>query len=103
MNMKNISIKILLPKLAAVARKLSRYSVVIFLVFIAAAYGFTLLRISSLTNTQPTTEEISAQYNPIKTSRIDPAVIKQLQSLRDNSVTIKTLFDEARDNPFQEQ
>ena len=100
--MSKLDTKSLPRQFTAVLRQLSPYRVALFLCFIIVVYGFVLFRVNTLSNLQPTDASISAHYNPIKTSRIDPAVIKQLESLKDNSVSVQTLFDEARNNPFQE-
>ncbi|MBC7707888.1 hypothetical protein H7Y63_01560 [Polaromonas sp.] len=100
--MKNI----LPPKATAAAGTtatvLVRYKLVIFVLLIACVYGYIILTISSLSSSQPTPDQISAESRPIKSTKIDKKVIQQLQQLQDNSVSVKTLFDEARNNPFQE-
>ncbi|MDL2341716.1 MAG: hypothetical protein QFB87_01390 [Patescibacteria group bacterium] len=81
---------------------LVRYKLIIFVLLVAGVYGYIVLTISSLANAQPTADQISAESRPIKSTKIDKQVILQLQQLQDNSVSVKTLFNEARDNPFQE-
>lgn len=83
-------------------RRVGRYRIVIFLLAVAAVYGFIFVRINTLGNAQPSAEAIAAQNNPIKKAHIDKSVVKQLESLRDNSVNVQTLFEQARNNPFQE-
>lgn len=78
-----------------------RYSFVIFLVFLLALYGFVLFRINSLSNSQPSEEAVSSQVKAAAIPKVDPAVISQLQSLQDNSVSVQALFNQARSNPFQ--
>ena len=85
-----------------VSRRVARYKSVIFVLAVAAVYGYLVITISSLSGAQPTPEQISSQSSPIKTAKIDKKVILQLQQLQDNSVSVRTLFDEARSNPFQE-
>jgi hypothetical protein len=97
-----LDLKSLPQQLKLVFGAVSRYRVVAFLCFVALIYGFVLLRISTLSSVQPSADAVTVQHNPIKTARIDPDVVKQLQSLQDNSVSVRTLFDEARNNPFQE-
>ena len=85
-----------------VSKRVTRYKLVIFVLAVAAVYGYLVITISSLSSAQPTPEQISSQSSPIKTAKIDKKVILQLQQLQDNSVSVRTLFDEARSNPFQE-
>lgn len=82
--------------------RVTRYKLVIFVLAVAVVYGYMVVTISSLSSAQPTPEQISSQSSPIKTAKIDKKVILQLQQLQDNSVSVRTLFDEARSNPFQE-
>ena len=100
--MENFNLKSLPAQLTSLVTKLRRYKVLIFLLFVVGVYGFTVWRITSLTNVQPSADAVAAQNNPIRAARIDPSVVKQLNSLRDNSVNVQTLFEQARNNPFQE-
>ncbi len=98
-----LDIATITDKATIVLRKVSRYRLFIFIVFVVLVYGFLILRINTLTGTQPSSDAIASQSDPIKTAHVDKSVVKQLQSLQDNSVNVKTLFDQARSNPFQEQ
>lgn len=89
-------------KLEAVLRQIGRYRVLIFLLVVVGIYGFVLFQVNTLNSVQPTQDAINSQSNPIRTAHIDKKVVNQLQSLQDNSVNVKTLFDQARSNPFQE-
>lgn len=80
---------------------LSRYAAILFLILIAGVYSFVILRINVLSNAQPSQSDIDAQTSSTPVPRIDPAVAEQLQKLQDNSVNVQTLFDQARNNPFQ--
>jgi hypothetical protein len=84
-----------------ISRVLKPYRVVLFVVFVALIYGFVLQRISSLVHAEPSEQAISSQVQTTKLPRIDPKIVQQLQALEDNSVSVKTLFNEARSNPFQ--
>jgi hypothetical protein len=83
------------------AQKLNRYKVLIIIVLVVSIYGFLIWRIDSLNNVQPSSDAVTAQVNPLRTAHIDKQTISQLESLRDNSVNVQSLFDQARNNPFQ--
>jgi hypothetical protein len=87
-------------QLAAVAQKLRRYSIVLFIVFVACVYGLVIWRINTLLTAQPSPEAISSQVKANSIPRVDPSVVKQLKELRDNSVNVRALFDQGRNNPF---
>lgn len=100
--MKNILPPKLTDTTANIAAQLARYKLLLFVLFIAGVYGFLVLTISSLSSMEPTPDQISEQSTPIKSAKVDKKIIQQLEQLQDNSVSVKALFDEARDNPFQE-
>lgn len=80
---------------------LSRYSAILFFLLITSVYGFVVFRINSLVNAQPSQSDIDAQSKTSSVPRVDPNVAEQLQKLQDNSVNVQTLFNQARNNPFQ--
>ena len=102
MNKPNLGIRDLTEKVTAILRHVQHYSFLLFLVFVAFIYGFILLRINSLDNVQPSDDAVTSQVQAARITHIDPGVVRQLQSLQDNSVSVKTLFNQARANPFQE-
>lgn len=83
-------------------RILLRYSGTLFFVLVAVVYGFVLLRINTLSGVQPSDSDVSAQAKSSSVPNIDPKVIQQLESLKDNSTNVQSLFKQARDNPFGE-
>jgi hypothetical protein len=95
-NFKNLA-----AKAVAALKQVRRYSLVLFLAFVLLLYSFILLRINSLSNVQPSSDAVSGQVKAARIPHVDPLVIKQLQSLQDNSVSVQTLFNQARSNPFQ--
>jgi hypothetical protein len=82
------------------ARRVGAYKALLFFVAVASLYGYILWRINSLSNTPPSQSEETAQT--AAQPHIDQDTIAKIQSLQDNSVSVQTLFDTARQNPFQE-
>lgn len=78
-----------------------RFSLIIFLLFIACVYGFVIVRINVLNNAQPSPDAVSSQVKADRIPHIDQSVVRQLQALQDNSVNVQALFNQARNNPFQ--
>lgn len=87
-----------LPKLGS---QLRHYSLAIFLVSVGLTYLFILFQINSLSSAQPSADAISNQVKGAQPPKIDKQLVHQLESLQDNSVSVQTLFEEARSNPFQ--
>jgi hypothetical protein len=99
---KKLNLKALPDLLGVGLAKAGRFKVIIFVILLAAVYGLIVLRISSFDNAQPSATALAGASVPIATTHIDPTVVKQLQSLQNNSVSVQTLFEQARSNPFQE-
>lgn len=91
----------LTAKVSLGVAKARRFSLLAFIVFVALLYGFVLLRISSFSNAQPSPDSVTSQVRAAQVPHIDKAVVKQIESLHDNSVNVQALFNEARNNPFQ--
>ncbi len=79
---------------------LARFRMLLFLVLVVGLYAFLGWRINTLENAQPsaTAVAVSAPATP----HINQDTINKIKSLQNNSVSVKTLFDQARRNPFQE-
>lgn len=82
-------------------KKASKYKLLAFIIFTAAVYAFVWLRINNLSNAEPSSSAVSSQVQAAQIPHIDQTVINQLQSLQDNSVSVQSLFNQARSNPFQ--
>ena len=102
MNKAMMNNKLDLEKLNAHFRSARRYSFVAFLLVVVSIYGFVLLRITSLSNIEPSDDAVSSQVNAASIPKIDQSVVNQLKSLQDNSVNVQSLFEQARTSPFQE-
>ncbi len=97
----NLNFKSLPELLNFAGRYLSRYAIILFLVFLVAIYGFVLMQINSLSNAKPSNTAVSTQAQSVAIPHIDPATVQQIQNLQNNSVSVQALFNQARTNPFQ--
>lgn len=97
----NISLKDLPKQLSALGHKLTPYIPIVFFVVVAMVYGFVLLKITMLSNAQPSDSDVSAKVSQL-TPHIDKTSAQQLESLENNNVNVQTLFNQARANPFGE-
>ena len=80
--------------------KIHRYLWLILLVFFLAIYGFIILKVNSYQNDQPTPAAVSLDLKTTPQATINPKIVNQLNSLRNDSVNVKALFNQARQNPF---
>lgn len=87
-------------QLHQLSKQFTKLRVPLFLLLVVLVYAFVAWRISVLQNTQPSANSVSAQ---IQTStHIDQATINKIQKLQNNSASVNALFNQARNNPFQE-
>jgi hypothetical protein len=96
----NLNLNNLPAQLSALTRKISAYKVFLFFLAAASLYGYILWRINVFSNAPASQSEETAQTTA--QPHIDQATVEKIQSLQDNSVNVQTLFDQARQNPFQE-
>lgn len=96
----NLNLDTFTKPLGVFVRRANMYKAFIFFLAVAALYGFIIWRVNVFSNAPPSTSEVAAQTSA--QPRIDKATIDKIQSLQDNSVSVQALFNQARDNPFQE-
>lgn len=97
-----MNIEQLKAKLQQVFRRLFIYRVALFLLVVLLIYAYLVLRVGILANTAPTQTAIDAKSTATQSPHIDQATVKKVEQLRDNSVNVRSLFNHARNNPFQE-
>lgn len=100
--MKDLSIKDIPKVLKHYTRKAKRYAFMTFIVTVAGLYGFLVFQISQASQAEPNQDTINQQLTAVKRLRIDQQSIDKIQQLQDQSVGVQSLFEAARDNPFQE-
>ena len=102
--MKNKDLKLNVGDLSShfkkLASTLNAYKIFAFFLFVAAIYGYILWRINVFSNTPANPDKEAAQT--VAQPHIDPAIVAKIKSLQDHSVSVQSLFDDARQNPFQE-
>lgn len=97
----HLNLKDLPQALGRLGHKLLNIAPILFVVVVALLYGFLLLRIMMLSNSQPEASSVSSEVAKLS-PHIDQKSADQLQTLEDNSVNVQTLFNQARNNPFGE-
>jgi hypothetical protein len=65
-------------------------------------YLFVVWQIRGLVAAEPSAEAESAALSSTNIPKIDKKAIDEIQSLEQNSPQVRALFNEARNNPFQE-
>lgn len=98
----NLNTTALLAKLSHVTDGAKRYRVIIFALFFLGLYGYLIMQISSLINSEPPQTVVTDKAQTIKRIRVDQKSIDSLLELEEENIEVKTLFQEARENPFVE-
>ncbi|HTH72134.1 MAG TPA: hypothetical protein VL737_02115 [Candidatus Pristimantibacillus sp.] len=100
--MSDIKVKSPLPAIVAALRKVRPYVGVLIFLLLAGLYGYMIFKVNSLASPTISDDEVLSDVKSLPVPRIDDQAAKQLQTLKDNSVNVQTLFDQNRTNPFQE-
>jgi len=99
---KDISLKSFNPKpiFGKLLKKYGRHAVFAAIILVLLAYILVVFKISQLANAEPASNQTTA--NPLAIPKVDQQAINNIQSLESNNTQLHSLFDQARNNPFQE-
>lgn len=83
--------------------KILKLRKVLFVALVIVLYVFVALRVNVLSGAQPNQKAIASQESTIPPEpQIDQATVNKIKQLQNNSVSVQALFNEARQDPFQE-
>ncbi len=94
---KNIS-----SKLQSYLSMLKKYVVFVFAITILLIFSFFVVRINQISRSEPTEQQIEEKLQTVQRPRIDQAVLDKIEELQGQNIEVKSLFDQARNNPFSE-
>jgi hypothetical protein len=97
----SLDIKDIPKKAADILKGLKKYMVFACVILVLAAYGFLVFRINGYVSHEPDNEVVSERLDNLRRPKIDQSTIDKIQQLQDTNIQVKSLFDQARDNPFQ--
>lgn len=86
------------PTVVFVKRYLAFSTVIIFL----AIYAFMIYQINTLSNLEPSESDIKDVLKTIPRPKVDEVTVGKINQLQSQNVEVKSLFDQARNNPFSE-
>ena len=87
---------------ASALKKARVYATFIFIITVLLIYSFLVLRISVLSQAEPSEAEAAEQAVTVKRLKIDQNAIDKIEELEDQNIAVQSLFQAARDNPFQD-
>jgi len=94
--------KQLLIKLNPVLHILKRYAVFITFMAFALVYTVLIIRINQFAASAPADSQVQDKLGTIQHPRIDQPTLDKIQQLQAQNIQVKSLFDQARNNPFSE-
>jgi hypothetical protein len=99
---KNISVKSInfLPGLKKFYSKYRKHTAFAGVIVILLVYVLVVFKINTLANAEPSDEQETTITGSIP--KIDGKAIGQIQSLESSNTQVHSLFEQARNNPFQE-
>lgn len=95
-------LRLILKKIQPISSFVSKHKIVLSLILVASIYNLMLFKINSLASKEPDPVTLEDKLQNVKVIKIDEDVVKKLNVLEDRNITLETLFDNGRDNPFQE-
>lgn len=98
-DIKDLNIK---PMIASSLHWLRVHLISITFVIIALLYSVLILQINRLNRIQPTDEAVQQQVQKVAIPTINEQTAEKLKNLEDNNQNIKSIFEDARRNPFEE-
>lgn len=93
----------LLNKLSETLRaSASKYGKFVAILIVLTLFGFIFYRIGYFNNLEPSEDEITEKLLTVQRPRIDKDIVEKLENLEDQNIQVQTLFNQARENPFDE-
>jgi PBP1b-binding outer membrane lipoprotein LpoB len=105
MNINELDIKDINKLLNKATKKTKPYAGFIALIIFLLACVFMVYQINTYVNSNPNEDAVTQKLSEVTNPKITKDAldtIKGIESLRDQNVQVKTLFEEARKNPFAE-
>lgn len=98
----NLDLKSITTAMQKTFRIAASYRGFIFFILLPSLYGYIVWRINVLSTAPPSTADLATAQQSVSTPKISKETVEKLQGLQDNSGRVQAIFNEARQNPFQE-
>lgn len=84
------------------SQSMRQYVVIVVIIIFGSMYGFLIFTSGKQVENQPSDVQISEKFQGSSRPKIDDSIAQKLHELEDQNVEVKTIFEEARNNPFAE-
>lgn len=78
-----------------------RAAIICFIIF-AIIYGYIMVTVSNLSQQEPSETAVKEKLTKVAKPKVDESVAQTMLGLEERNVTIRSIFEEARANPFTE-
>lgn len=97
-----IETKDIVAKLQNFSIFIKTYVMFVFVLVVFLIFSFFVFRINQINNLEPTATEIEEKLQTVQRPKIDKAVLDKIEQLQGQNIEVRSLFDQARKNPFSE-
>lgn len=98
----SLSVNDVQKQLQPLLMKLRKYAAFIFVLAFLGMYIYMVQYIDNLIQDEPSQAAIDSKLRPVNRLKIDQKAVEQINELEAQSIEVKALFDQARQNPFTE-
>lgn len=81
---------------------IKRFRLVIFVVLFASIYVYLFFLINTLTTKKPSQAAVDQELRTVKRLKVDENAVNQMLQLTEESIEVKAIYEETRNNPFSE-
>lgn len=96
------SIAPLLDKIRPLGIFAKRNAPFIFIIVLLSVYIYLVRNIGTLITDEPTQAQVDTKLKPISKLKIDQDAVNRMNQLEAQNIEVKSLFEQARQNPFSE-
>jgi len=87
--------------LSVAVKFMVRHSIILFVIVFAGLAGYLVARIGYLSRLEPTEAQVTSKISEVKKITTDTGSILKLKELEGRSISVESLFDNGRTNPFE--
>lgn len=95
-----MNIAAILTRIQPVIAYIKRYKIIMFALFFLGMYTFLIYQINTLVASEP--DPTTVTETTVKRLQVDQKSIDNILLLEEQNIEVKTLFQQARENPFTE-
>jgi apolipoprotein N-acyltransferase len=97
---KNIDLKALKNRIAKFTKAESKHAAFLGIIIVLLMYVVMVWKISGLATAEPSSDDTAIVQSKIP--KVDKKAVNQILNLEQNNTQVHSLFNQARNNPFQE-